>query len=62
MGPLTVEPDGTVTLVQPVPTVPRVVGMMVTQEPADGADAPSGAPVLRSALTQLQPAPEEAQP
>jgi hypothetical protein len=58
MGPLTVEPDGTVTLVQPVPTVPRVVGMMVTQELADGADAPSGAPVLRSALTQLQPAPE----
>jgi hypothetical protein len=58
MGPLTVEPDGTVTLVQPVPTVPRISGVMVTQETADGGDAPSGAPVLRSAVQQIQPPPE----
>jgi hypothetical protein len=61
MGPLTVEPDGTVTLVQPVPAVPRISGVMVTHETADGGDAPSGAPVLRSGVPQTQPAPE-AQP
>ena len=62
MGPLTVEPDGTVMMVQPVPSVPRINGVMVTQETADGGDAPSGAPVLRSAIPQAQPAPDEAQP
>ena len=61
MGSLTVEPDGTVSLVQSVPSVPRIIGVMVTREASDGGDAPAGEPVLRSAVPQTQPAPE-AQP
>lgn len=58
MGPLGPQPDGTVTLVQPVPPIPRaVVGFMVTDEAADGgADAPSGTTVL----TSVRPAPAAA--
>jgi hypothetical protein len=59
MGPLGAQPDGTVTLVQPVPTIPRaVVGVMVTDEAAAGSDTPSGPVVLtsvRSAVADAQP-------
>ena len=49
MGPLTAEPDGTVTLAQQMPAVPRaIVGVMVTVEPANGGDTPSAATVLTS--------------
>jgi hypothetical protein len=56
MGPLTVEADGMVTLAAPVPSVPRVVGVMVTAEAAEGGDAPSGTAVLSSAAAaETQP-------
>ena len=62
MGALSAEPDGTVTLVQAVPSIPRrVVGVMVTEESAASGDAPSGAAVLSSVARAAQPAPE-AQP
>ena len=49
MGPLAAEPDGTVTLAQQMPVVPRaIVGVMVTEEPVNGGDTPSVATVLTS--------------
>jgi hypothetical protein len=61
MGPLGTQPDGTVTLVQPVPAIPRaVVGVMVTDEAAAGGEAPSG-PVVLSSVRSAQAA-AEAQP
>lgn len=48
-GTLATDPDGTVTLVQQTPLVPRaVVGVMVTTEPSDAVEAPTGPPVLTS--------------
>ena len=62
MGPLSAEPDGTVTLVQPVPSIPRrVVGVMVTEEMSPGGAAPSGAAVL-SSVVRAAPSNPEAQP
>ena len=62
MGPLGTQPDGTVTLVQPVPAIPRaVVGVMVTDEAAAGGEAPSG-PVVLSSIRAAQTAASEAQP
>jgi len=47
-------PDGTVTLALQGLSVPRaVVGVMVTAEGANGADVPSGEPIL----TSVPPAP-----
>ncbi len=49
MGPLAVEPDGTVMLAEQMPAVPRaIVGVMVTEEPVNGGDTPSVATVLTS--------------
>jgi hypothetical protein len=49
MGAMAAEPDGTVTLAQQMPAVPRpIVGVMVTEEPANGGDTPSVATVLTS--------------
>lgn len=49
MGALAAEPDGTVTLAQQMPAVPRaIVGVMVTEEAANGGDTPSVATVLTS--------------
>jgi hypothetical protein len=49
-------PDGTVTLALQGLSVPRaVVGVMVTVEGPDGADVPSGQPIL----TSVPPAPVE---
>lgn len=62
MGPLSAEPDGSVTLVQAVPSIPRrVVGVMVTEESSTSGDAPSGAAVLSSVVRAAQP-PPDAQP
>lgn len=62
IGPLSAEPDGTVTLAQAVPSIPRrVVGVMVTEESSASGDAPSGAAVLSSVVRAAQPA-TEAQP
>lgn len=48
-GALAADADGTVTLVEEAPAVPRpVVGVMVTVEPAGGGESPSGQPVLSS--------------
>jgi hypothetical protein len=48
-GTLVPDADGTVTLVQEPPGVPRaVVGVMVTAEGAGGSDTPSGDAVLTS--------------
>jgi hypothetical protein len=56
MGPLSAEPDGTVTLVQAVPSIPRrVVGVMVTEEPSASGDVPSGTAVLSSVVRAAQP-------
>ena len=53
MGPLAAEPDGTFTLAQQMPAVPRaIVGVIVTEEPVNGGDTPSGATVLTSVPTQ----------
>jgi hypothetical protein len=61
-GTLVAEPDGTLTLVGQTPIVPRrVVGVMVTEEPSDAGDTPSGAPVLSSVVRSPEP-PAEAQP
>ena len=56
MGPLTVEPDGTVTLVQPVPIVPRVVGVMVTSgSRGRWGTLRQGTAVLSSVVPEAQP-------
>lgn len=63
MGPLGTQPDGTVTLVQPVPAIPRaVVGVMVTDEAAAGGEAPSGPVVLTSVRSAQVAAAGDAQP
>jgi len=68
-GTLTVQPDGTATLVlQQTPTIPRaVVGVMVTAESQEAGDVPSGMTVLTSvvspgAAATSGPAPPEQQP
>jgi hypothetical protein len=49
MEPLAAESDGTVTLAQQMPAVPRrIVGVMVTEEPVNGGDTPSATTVLTS--------------
>ena len=49
LGRLAAEPDGTATLAQQMPVVPRaIVGVMVTEEPVNGGDTPSAATVLTS--------------
>jgi hypothetical protein len=61
VGPLAAEPDGTFTLAQPMPAVPRaIVGVMVTEEPVNGGDAPSRTTILtsvRSAQSVAEAAP-----
>ena len=53
MGPLAAEPDGTVTLAQQMPAIPRaIVGVMVTEEPVNGGDTPS---VAATVLTSVRP-------
>lgn len=53
MGSLAVEPDGTVTLAEQMPAVPRaIVGVMVTEEPLNGGDTPS---VETTVLTSVRP-------
>ena len=53
MGPLAAEPDGTVTLSQQMPAVPRaIVGVLVTEEPVNGGDTPS---VAATVLTSVRP-------
>jgi hypothetical protein len=50
-GTLVPDADGTVTLVEEAPPVPRpVVGVMVTTERAGEGDSPSGEPVLSSVV------------
>jgi len=51
-GTLTVQPDGSATLVQQTPTIPRaVVGVMVSAESSDAGEVPSGTPVLSSVVS-----------
>ena len=55
-GTLVPDADGTVTLVQEAPGVPRaVVGVMVTAEDAGGSDTPSGEPLLTSVFPGPSP-------
>ena len=62
MGPLETQPDGTVTLVEPVPAIPRaVVGVMVTDEAAAGSETPAG-PVVLSSVRSAQAPAADAQP
>jgi hypothetical protein len=62
MGTLAAAPDGTATLIQAVPSIPRrVVGVMVTEEPAQSGETPSGTAVLSSIVRQAQPAAEAPQ-
>jgi len=62
MGPLAAESDGTVTLAQQMPAVPRaIVGVMVTEEPVNGGDTPSVATVLTS-VRRTQPIAEAGSP
>lgn len=45
--------DGSITLAQETPAVPRaVVGVMITAEASDAVESPSGAPILTSVLPQ----------
>ena len=61
-GTLVAGTDGSATLVQPTPVVPRaVVGVMVSQEPSESVETPSGAPVLRSAAPAAPQPPSEQQ-
>jgi hypothetical protein len=63
VGPLDVQPDGTATLVQPVPAIPRaVVGVMVTDEATSGGEVPSGPAVLTSVRTAQAAAADDSQP
>jgi hypothetical protein len=56
-GTLIAGSDGSATLVQPTPVVPRsVIGVMVSQESSESVETPSGAPVLSSVATTA-PAP-----
>ena len=51
-GTLTVQPDGSATLVQQTPTIPRaVLGVMVSAESSEAGEAPSGRPVLSSVVS-----------
>jgi len=51
-GTLTVQPDGSATLVQQTPTIPRaVVGVMVSAESSEAGEVPSGRPVLSSVVS-----------
>ena len=62
VGRLDAQPDGTATLVQPVPTIPRaVVGVMVTVEAASGAEVPRG-PAVLSSVRAAQAAASDDQP
>ena len=63
MGALGTQPDGTVSLVEPVPAIPRaVVGFMVTDESAANVDAPSGPTVLSSVRPARATVADEVQP
>ena len=63
LGALVADPDGTVTLAQAVPAIPRrVVGVMVTDEPVDSGETPSGAAVLTSIRPAQAAAADDAQP
>ena len=47
--------DGTITVVEQSLIVPRaVVGVMVTAEPTDGVETPSGEPILTSIVTTVE--------
>lgn len=57
-GTLTTQADGSATLVQQTPTVPRaVVGIMVSAERSSAGDTPSGATVLSSFAPPSEGAP-----
>ena len=64
-GTLSVQADGSATLAQQPPTVPRaVIGVQVSVESSEGGETPSGTPVLSSSVPttpSTQPA-AEAQP
>ena len=63
MGALGTQPDGTASLVEPVPAIPRaVVGFMVTDESAPNVDAPSGPTVLSSVRPARAAVADEVQP
>jgi hypothetical protein len=48
-GALAADADGSFALVQELPSIPRrVIGVIVTEETSDTADAPSGPPVITS--------------
>ena len=59
-GSVRPEPDGSLTLVQQLANLPRrVVGVMITTEPSEAVESPSGAAVLTSVSRVAQPAAEE---
>jgi hypothetical protein len=61
-GTLTVQADGSATLAQQTPPVPRaVIGVQVSVESSEEGETPSGTPVLSSSVPTAQPA-AEAQP
>ena len=63
IGPLVAEADGTVTLAAVVPNVlRRVVGVMVSAEPAEPGEAPAGALVLSSVVQTPAEPTGESQP
>jgi hypothetical protein len=56
VGPLVADADGSGTLAEPTPIIPRsVVGVAVTPESDGAGDAPSGPPVLRSVIPTAAP-------
>jgi hypothetical protein len=58
-GTVTLDPDGTATLVQQLSNLPaRVVGVMITAEASEAVESPAGAAVLTS-VRAFQPSPEE---
>jgi len=55
-GTLVAGPDGSATLAQATPVVPRsVVGVMVSQESSESVETPSGVPVLSSVVAAVAP-------
>lgn len=58
-GTLIAGSDGSAMLVQPTPVVPRVIGVMVSQESSESVETPSGAQVLSSVVPPAPQPPSE---
>lgn len=61
-GTFVPEADGSITLAQETPVVPRaVVGVMITAEASDAAETPAGTAILSSVVPPVQPSSEDEQ-